>query len=246
MNRNQLKLYACAAMLIDHIGYFIFPQLTILRYIGRTAMPIFAFFIGEGCLHTSNRKKYFLSLFILASGCQAVYIAEELILTGRLSLKSECWYFNILFTFAFSALAGFLLTDIVKAFREKKSYGRPLCVFIIYTVFYAGMTFFLWNVRKSGYDISFDYGICGFLLPLAAIPFKSKKAKTAAFAVMLAVYCLVYMGQMPYVWFAFCTVPLLILYNGKAGSRKFKYFFYIFYPAHLGAVYLAAMLIYST
>ena len=28
---------------------------------GRIAMPLFAFFIGEGCRYTKNRKKYFLS-----------------------------------------------------------------------------------------------------------------------------------------------------------------------------------------
>jgi len=73
MNRNHLKLIACMSMLIDHIGYVLFPEAELLRIIGRIAMPIFAFFIGEGCLHTRDRKKYFLRLFVLALICQAVY-----------------------------------------------------------------------------------------------------------------------------------------------------------------------------
>lgn len=54
MNRNQLKIIACISMLIDHIGYVLFPDVTVLRLIGRIAMPIFAFFIGEGCLYTKT------------------------------------------------------------------------------------------------------------------------------------------------------------------------------------------------
>ena len=51
-NKNQsnyqdfLKTLAIIAMIIDHIGLYIYPELTIMRVIGRTAMPIFCFFAG--------------------------------------------------------------------------------------------------------------------------------------------------------------------------------------------------------
>ncbi len=40
LTANHLKLIACVTMLIDHIGFVFFPRVTVLRYIGRIAMPI--------------------------------------------------------------------------------------------------------------------------------------------------------------------------------------------------------------
>ena len=43
INAFTLKMIAIVAMLIDHIGAVLFPQIEILRIIGRIAFPIFAF-----------------------------------------------------------------------------------------------------------------------------------------------------------------------------------------------------------
>ncbi|XVN41168.1 MAG: TraX family protein [Rickettsia endosymbiont of Argas persicus] len=51
-NKNQsnyqdlLKTLAIIAMIIDHIGLYLYPELEITRIIGRTAMPVFCFFTG--------------------------------------------------------------------------------------------------------------------------------------------------------------------------------------------------------
>ena len=39
----DLKLLAMAAMLVDHMGYLLFPTAMWMRYVGRLAFPIFAF-----------------------------------------------------------------------------------------------------------------------------------------------------------------------------------------------------------
>ena len=61
INAFTLKMIATVAMLIDHIGAVLFPQIEILRIIGRIAFPIFAYMIAEGCVHTKSKKKYFLT-----------------------------------------------------------------------------------------------------------------------------------------------------------------------------------------
>ena len=62
----DLKLLAMAAMLVDHMGYLLFPTAMWMRYVGRLAFPIFAFQIAEGWYRTHDREKYTLRLLICA------------------------------------------------------------------------------------------------------------------------------------------------------------------------------------
>ena len=99
MSRNVLKIIACITMLIDHIGYILLPEYVVLRYIGRLTMPIFAFFIGEGCLYTRDRKKYLFRLLSLGLVCQGFYVLEYIFFgTG------DPYYLNILLTFSVSKI----------------------------------------------------------------------------------------------------------------------------------------------
>ncbi|WP_244856961.1 TraX family protein [Oceanobacillus sp. J11TS1] len=43
-----------------------------------------------------------------------------------------------------------------------------------------------------------------------------------------------------YQWFMIAALPLILLYNGKKGIGL-KYFFYIFYPAHIIILYFIGM-----
>ena len=72
MTASIFKILAMLIMLIDHIGMVLFPDIVILRIIGRLAFPIFAYFAAEGCLHTSNIKKYLLRMSICAAVFQIV------------------------------------------------------------------------------------------------------------------------------------------------------------------------------
>lgn len=65
-----------------------------MRMIGRIAFPIFAFLIVEGFTHTSNRRRYGISLLILA------FISEipwNLMHTGTLFFERQ----NVIFTLLF-------------------------------------------------------------------------------------------------------------------------------------------------
>ncbi|MBR6568083.1 MAG: hypothetical protein IKK60_05475 [Clostridia bacterium] len=235
MNRNHLKLIACLSMLIDHIGFVLFPEVQLFRILGRIAMPLFAFFIGEGCLHTRDRRKYFLRLFILALICQAVYITESII-TG----SGNGLYLNILFTFSCSVVlcSVFLRLDKDNCFKNRVVFIFTVCAFW-------AMDYLFEKISASyGLKLHIDYGIEGILLPVFAVMSKDKGKRLILFAAGL-----IFMAERIYgffnLYFLFAMIPLLLLcfYNGEGGKRNMKYFFYLFYPLHLAVIYGVNLLI---
>ncbi|KJS23357.1 MAG: hypothetical protein VR72_01620 [Clostridiaceae bacterium BRH_c20a] len=74
-NRNDLlKIIAIFSMTIDHIGWLFFPELTLLRIIGRFAFPIFAYQITLGYQKTKNIYDYMLRLFVFSIISQIPYM----------------------------------------------------------------------------------------------------------------------------------------------------------------------------
>lgn len=73
----HLKIVALVTMIVDHVGaVFPFPRAMddILRSIGRTAFPIYAFFIAEGCRYTRDREKYLLRLGLFGLVSQLPFV----------------------------------------------------------------------------------------------------------------------------------------------------------------------------
>ena len=236
MSSNKLKIIACISMLVDHIGFILLPQVTVLRAIGRIAMPIFAFFIAEGCRYTKNKLKYFLQIFLLGIACQSVYFINDLI-TGSVSEL----YFNILITFSFSVIICFAYLELEKAFIAKDKIISKLTVFISAILF--ALAFLRFSDNVIGIPVSVDYGVRGILLPLSAIIFRNKHLRIMLFSICLIGF-MIYYGKGIYT--IICTslaIPLLYLYNGTYGTKKLKYLFYIFYPTHLALLYLIKILI---
>ena len=228
-------------MLLDHMGILLFPGFAPLRWVGRIAMPLFAFFIGEGCRHTGNRKKYFLSVFLLGVFCQAVYVIDALVETGSVGVRSDAWYLNILLCFSVAIPGACLLFDAVsKPGGEKR---RPAVLFALWLALVLALGVLLPVLRRTrGWALEFDYGVWAILLPLPAAAFGEKRPRLLAFGIALLLFCLALTPSFPIVWFSLLSLPLLFLYNGAPGSRKFKYAFYVFYPAHLGLLYLLSLL----
>jgi hypothetical protein len=82
--RNDvLKLIAIITMIIDHVGWIVFPDIIILRLIGRLSFPIFAYGIAQGYIHTTNLKRYFIRLLIFAFISQPIY---GFLLPGNLNI----------------------------------------------------------------------------------------------------------------------------------------------------------------
>ena len=125
--------------------------------------------------------------------------------------------------------------------NKKKKLAFNSALFIIAVCF---AVFCCTSLTKVfGIDITFDYGIAGVFLPLSALIFKDKKRKLICFSVVVLIYCIVYSFTLNYVWFSLLSILLIAFYNGKRGSKKLKWAFYLFYPLHFALLYGINLLI---
>lgn len=218
---NQLKLIAMLTMTVDHIGHILFPNVLWLRLIGRLAMPIYAYFIAEGCRYTRSMPKYLASIAVTALLCQIVTF-----LAGSL-------YQCILVTFSMSV-------GLIALLKQARKSGSLLWWLLLAAAITA-----VWFVTQTlpellpDTDYHVDYSFWGVLMPviLWLIPNKPLKLLAAA-----AVLFLINGANILYL----CTlgaVALLALYNGQRGTANLKWLFYGYYPLHLAVLHLIAMLI---
>ena len=223
-------------MLIDHVGIMLFPGITALRVIGRLSFPIYAFMIAEGCKYTKNKIRYFLGIFGLAAVCQiAFYISSSGLQMG------------ILVNFSLSILCIYALQYMKRTvIFEKSSNLRKLgSIAVFFAVFLGAYIFFrIFEV---------DYGFIGCMVPVFASIFENEEelpkvlrrfgiipVRVMTMGACLLVFVLVNGG---YRNFALLSLPLLLLYSGKRGRLKMKYFFYAFYPLHLALIYFISEII---
>lgn len=220
LTNNQLKIIAMVAMAMDHAGVMLFPQLSWLRIVGRLAFPIYAFMIAEGCRHTRNMFRYFGSVFALAAVCQIVYYFA----TGSL-------YMSILVTFSLSILMAALL---------KQALQRNNLFWDIVAVAGVGGVFFVCRILPGmlpGTDFYIDYGFIGVMIPVCL--FAAREHVGKMIIMTLGLVCMATLDG-GFMWYSLLAVPLLMLYNGKRGKAKMKWFFYLFYPVHLLIIQLIA------
>lgn len=65
-NAYHLKMIALITMFLDHFARINYPDLYILKVVGRLAFILYAFLLVEGFTHTKSSKHYFFRLFMFA------------------------------------------------------------------------------------------------------------------------------------------------------------------------------------
>ena len=222
LNGNHLKLIAAFTMLLDHAGILLFPRVTIFRILGRLAYPIYAYMIAEGCRYTRNKLRYFLMVFGLGAACQIVYY-----------FFNGDTYMSILITFSLSILLIYALQASYKA----KTWQKQALWSVVFGVGFL-------SVYGLNQILTIDYGFWGTMTPVM-VSFASLRKFPHWASVMLLGCGLVLMASEfgGFQYYALLALPLLLLYSGERGKYRMKYFFYIFYPAHLVVLQGISMLI---
>lgn len=245
LNRNQLKYLVIAAMLIDHIAWAFVPTASLLgqmmHFIGRLTGSTMAYFVAEGYHYTRNVKKYALRLGIFALlswipyvyfeyGCLPIHMVED-------TVKSA----------DFEIVYNLFLAERNQTLQIIPQFG------VLYTLFLGLLAIWLWDKGKCSQTVK--------LLGILGLCTLSILGDWAIFDVLWCLFLYIFRKDTKVKWIAFCCVgvfvctsivmsgweqlfqigiflvPLLIqfCYNGESGSKKpvHKWFFYVFYPAHL-------------
>lgn len=223
LSGNALKIIAVIAMTIDHIGVQILPDVIMLRIIGRLAFPIFAYMIAEGCTHTRNRARYFLTIGSVAVLCQAVYF-----------FVMRSLYQCIFVTFLLSLI---LIYVMEYAVNKGNVISYLFAVIAFLSVFF--LTEKLPGLLPKT-DFAVDYGFFGVIVPVIVYFSKGRYSKLLAAFVGLLLLTLDCGGTQ---WYSLLSIPLLALYSGERGKMKLKWFFYAYYPLHLAVIYLISTVI---
>lgn len=227
LDRFTLKSIAIIAMLIDHIAAAFLPGYGwiyyICRFIGRLTAPIMCFFLTEGFIHTSSRRKYILRMAIFALIAQPAYTL--VFYDSPLSLN-----FSMISTL-FISLVMLCCLEYIEPMPPKTA-AVGLCVLLTYYcdwgIYAPVMVLGFYLLRNQG---MLRLSVLGAVSVGMILGYGIKAGVPGAF-----MHC----GMI-------AALVLLSLYNGKRGySGAFaKWAFYVFYPAHLYVIYILDRIIFG-
>jgi len=214
ISHEGLKLIACVTMLLDHLGAALFP-IPALRLIGRLSFPIYCFLLSEGVRHTRNPKNYLLRLGI---GAILSEIPYDLLFYGRIGLQGQ----NVMVTLFLGAAMLILLQPLRK----------PLYKFVLILLF--GVVAEL---------LRCDYGSRGIVL--MGLFYLTDQVSVHLLGLVLVAlasdgYLRLFGIPIPVQLFSVFALLPIYFYSGEKRrySRILQWSFYLFYPAHLLALFL--------
>lgn len=264
---NFLKIFAALTMLIDHAAITLvyakmaaYPEYVtlvfsgetiaeevaatipaeflslysmyrVMRLVGRIAFPIFAFLLFEGFMHTSNHKRYLLRVGLCALLAEIPFnlivttAAPVYRLTGVETSLLYPNYQNTVFTL-FLAL---LMLCAMKWLEPSED--LPKTAFVRWL----GQLACVLAACVISVVARLDYSYICILFVTVLYFFRYNKKMQIIFG------CLIFLVTNTDIAALLAFVPIA-MYNGYIiRSKKFKYFFYIFYPAHLLVLYLISL-----
>lgn len=261
----QIKIIALVLMVLDHIHYFFgftgkIP--TLFSQLGRLSAGLFLFMVVEGFIHTSNRKRYFLRLYIVAvlmGLVQYAMITFNLIRPDGFFPQNQIfsnfvillpilqgieWIKNKRFLLGTTFIALPLLWPFV---------GYALISAIPATIPWINLLHFSFlPMHTAIMDGGTFYLLTGILLYLLH---KNKYLQAGGYFIFnLIIYVGLSVLFIPnitiaslftqyYEWLCSFSAIFMLLYNGKRG-RSMKKLFYVFYPAHVYLLFGLSCLLY--
>ena len=242
ISQEGLKLIACIAMLIDHIGYkIIYPLYAqsaviyepgtlyniylLCRGIGRISFPIFAFLLVEGIHHSQNKKKYALRLL---TGALVAEIPYNLMVSGNVF-----WLQQSVMVTLFLGFGALVCMEKCRSLALKPVAVVPFAV--------------LAEVTMA------DYGWAGVVL--IALFELSREMYSPNLMRMGGMIVLFHYMSSYVLWLGSVSIPMQVLgvfsmifianYDGRkiTHSKAIQWSFYLFYPVHMMILWVIGTLL---
>jgi hypothetical protein len=219
-----------------------------LNWFGRPVATMFLFLCAEGFFYTRDKKRYMLLLF---GGFLFMSVMNR-ILSTAMPMEHITLINNIFGTLFLSTFYMWMIDCIRAGFTEKSpakilsATGGMILPFVIGVL----LLFALQSENRTAvFILLFIPNLLsvegGFVLVFMGVAFYMlRKYRIAQAALVLAISAFLWYSSKDspdggFQWLMIFAVIPMFLYNGKRG-RGGKYFFYIFYPAHICLIYCAA------
>ncbi|WP_129045152.1 TraX family protein [Companilactobacillus metriopterae] len=248
----DIKVLGITLMFIDHIHQMFAPMGAPgwLDWFGRPVATIFFFVSVIGFSHTHDKKKYMLRLYIsmFLMGLFTYFI-------GKLVEFPQVVLINNIFRDLFIGTVMMYAIDVIVSGKNTKNILKIIAGIILFLLptILSLLIPLIFSPSLSSNHILFllitsalpaillaENTITVFLIPALYLARDNRIVQCALIIIVSSIFMIVGDSQ----WIMIFSIIPILLYNGKKG-RGMKYFFYIFYPAHIAILYLISAYIYN-
>ncbi|MDR2375599.1 MAG: conjugal transfer protein TraX [Treponema sp.] len=246
---SGIKIAGIILMTMDHLHQMFIAQGAPdwLSWFGRPVATMFLFLCAEGFFYTHNRRRYLLQFLVGFFFMSAM----NLILSGAMPMEDITLINNIFGTLFIASFYMWILDLLRDGFSEKKP-AKVLaaigCFFLPFIISFALILAIQYEYKTFAMILIFVPTPLsvegGFVLVFMGVFFYAlRKYRIIQAALILVISVLIWYSSRnspgDFQWLmVFAVIPVL-LYNGKRGKGG-KYFFYVFYPAHIYLLYCTA------
>jgi len=258
LNATTIKIIAIALMAIDHIHQmFSWAGVSVaLKWFGRPVFPLLLFIMAESFYHTRDRKKF---LFRLLVGAWFMVILNA-VLQALLPNHDVVLMNSAFMTFFVAGLYMLFWDMLVAGVKARSAKKITAAILLCFVPVLTGLPALLIVQLANHWSLPFPVlrlliNAClllpsvftqeaGLIMAVGILFYITRTRRWAQIAVLAAfsVFYFAVGNDAAHQWLmVFAAIPML-LYNGEKG-HGLKYFFYIFYPAHIYLLYIIATLV---
>ena len=264
LNGTQIKFIAAFLMLLDHIHemfYYVGAPIW-LTMVGRLVFPMFLFIAADSFHYTSNKYKFLERLLIGTLFINAAsFIIEQVLPNDNVVIMN-----NAFSTFLVVGVYSFFIDRLKSGIKnhDKKDILKAVFWFLLPVltalpmIFMSGLIDKIMEIENPALKMPamfLNYMLMTFpslftaeggpILVALGIAFYIFRENRALQCLSLAVLSAILFaaGDIIQPLMVFAIIPML-MYNGEKG-KGMKYFFYIFYPAHLYILYIISTVFFA-